>query len=179
MNYRNKISWLAVTFSLIANICLAQTEGEEKGHLQYGIKAGGGGFFYQSHTYYDASMGWRFNSKRYLGLGTGLHNIDIADDADPSNENGVVPSIPLYIDYIHYLPFRHYHQHSFTFGLEAGGGIYLDKLPLKDCSNRLYPYVNAIMGMDFAISKHVGLDIGLNLIVSDASGLGLTAGLRF
>lgn len=179
MNYRNKISLLAVALSLMSSIGLAQTEREEGGRMQYGVKVGAAGFWYQTHTCYDASAGWRFNEIRYLGLGTGLHRVAIYDDADPDNENGVVPSIPLYVDYIHYTPFRHHRQHSFYCGLEAGGGIYLDKLPLKDSTSRLYPYLNGKIGLDFAISNRVGFNFGLNLLLSDASGLGVAAGLRF
>ena len=128
------------------------------------------------------SVGCRFNRHRYLGLATGLNINDIYYDADPSVENGSVPFIPLYVDYIRYVPFRHYYpNNSWIFGLAAGGGFYPDKTPCKSevYTEKAAPLFKATMGIDINIKRRVGFNLGLYGQLSDISGFGVEAGLRF
>lgn len=152
---------------------------QEAGRMQYGVKGSFLGIYMGSHYTSDFTAGWRFNNRHYLGGGTGCHWIEGMDKSDPFLENGIVPAIPLYADYTSYFQFKKNQGHSFYLGCEAGAAFYPGKLPMKNCNDRVTPYLNAKLGLDFTVYRNFGLNFGLNVIFSEGSGLGLNVGVRF
>lgn len=112
---------------------------QEKGHMQFGARLDLIGIGFNSYSTINATAGWRFNRRNYLGIGTGCHLIDVYTDASPSVDNGLTASIPVYADYVHYFPLKR-EKNSFYLGTEAGMTIYPGKLPTKDDDNRIDPY---------------------------------------
>ena len=170
-----------------SSVCAAQ----DKGHFQGNLKGSAlPGIYWDPHYTADLSLGWRFNEKRFLGLGTGCHWIKESYHDDPDiRSNGFVPAIPLFADYIRYFPFAKHPRNAFYLGMETGGAYYVDKLPLKSETRRMFPYLNGKLGFDFSIYRNLGVNVGLNLIwgcyngitIGDGGGHGiaLTAGFRF
>ncbi len=169
---------LTVLFVIFPPKAEAQTI--EYSRLQYGVKAGTSVGIHCKERHIDVSVGWRFNRKHYLGIGSGYQQTDIYDDADPTNDNGKVPFIPLYADYTYYLPFNAHSNNSFLFGVEVGGGYYPDKTPCKEnYDNRFSPIIKAKIGIDFHIVKTLNLNVGLGALVSDVGGIGIDVGVTF
>lgn len=160
---------------------------EQQGHIQYGVKAVAAGFFYQTQTNVDVSVGWRFNQARYLGLGTGWHRVELYDDAgyfaeDGSyydDNNGRVPAVPLYIDYMRYFVSRRHPCNALYIGTELGVGVYVDKLPLKHYDSYFFPYLDLKIGWDFTVHNNIAFNVGFNTIFPVPGGIGVSAGLRF
>ena len=180
---------LILAIACIAPVFLGATE-QPKGHFQVNLKGNAiPGIYWDTHFAADLSLGWRFNEKRFLGLGTGCHWIRDNVSADPDCTNGFVPAIPLFADYIRYYPFAKHPRNSFFLEMEAGGAYYVDNLPLKSETKRVFPYLNGKLGFDFSIYRNLGVNVGLNLIwgcyngitIGDGGGHGvaLTAGFRF
>lgn len=151
-----------------------------QGHWQFGVKRDVGMGFGSYHNTLHATAGWRFDRKHYLGIGTGCNWQELACDDDPARSNGEVMGIPLFADYVRYIPFRTGSGHSVYWGLEAGGGVYTGNLPTTDDSSRWFPYLNPKLGLDFTINRYVGLNLGFSEIFSEASTvLCVHLGLRF
>ena len=163
---------------LLPQMALAQYP--ENGRWQFGVKRGKSLGILSEESHYHVMAGWRFDRKRYLGLLSGVQLSDVGCDADPSKENGMVPFVPLALDYVRYVPFRKYYpDHSFFYGVVAGAGWYTDKLPLKDDNTRCLPFFQFKLGLDFRIYKRLGVNFGLHLQASDIIGLGCDLGVRF
>ena len=155
--------------------CLAQ----ESGRFQGNIKGSGLGIYWTQHHTADISLGWRFNDKRYLGIGTGCHWIK--PFARGANEEPLdfdfVPAIPVFADYVRYFPFARHPQNSFFLGLEGGAAWYLKALPENSRypNDKLVPYLNGKLGFDFGIGNRFGINVGLNLIWGLGHGVGLSS----
>ena len=70
-----------------------------------------------------ASLGYRFNPKRYLGLGRGVswqlgYNADLRPNYPVTN--GVLNSFPIFVDYVRNFQFKRNRRHGFLLGAEAG-----------------------------------------------------------
>ena len=174
-----KRRFFILTFILCSVVCTS-IRAQQSGHMQYGIKTDQGVGFWYFHQTLHFTAGWRFSPKNYLGIGSGCDWIDFDCDADPTQSNGEVVGIPLFLDYIHYVPFRHFPQHSFFFGIEAGGGVYPGKIPRKDISERFFPFFNPKLGIDFSIRRSIGVNFGFNEIIAESGTvLCVCAGIRF
>lgn len=155
------------------------TSAQERGHMQYGVNLRGSGIM-SLHAATDILTGWRFNEKRYLGIGTGMHYVEIGGDSDDIIRNGIVPAIPLYLDYRRYVQARRNPRHSRYFGIEGGGMVYVDELPTTDkYSTRIVPLIGVKLGHDYIIRNNFSIYYGWNFVISEASGIGLDLGLRF
>ena len=71
-----------------------------------------------------ASLGYRFNPKRYLGLGCGVSwqegfNTNLLIESYPLT-NGVLNSFPIFVDYVRNFQFKRNRRHGFLLGAEAG-----------------------------------------------------------
>ena len=186
-HYQILFGLLTITLLLGAT---TSSSAQDKGHFQGNLKGSAlPGIYWDPHYMADLSLGWRFNEKRFLGVGTGCHWIKQWDDSDPSRSNGFVPAIPLFADYVRYFPFAKHPRNAFFLGLETGGAYYVNELPLKGQTKRLFPYLNGKLGFDFSIYKNLGVNIGCNLIWGcyhgmsmtggGGHGIALTAGFRF
>ncbi len=136
-------------------------------------------FFFETHTGIDVSVGWRFSELRYLGFGTGVDHVELYYDEPNPNNNGKVAADPLFVDYLRYKQFRKRTQHACFFGVEAGGMIYADKVPCEGESSRVVPLLRAKTGIDYGLNENVGLTVGLNFLISEGSGIGVSLGVRF
>ena len=171
---RSKFLIIVLLLALFPSVASAQ----EQGRMQYGVNLRGNIHFFQAHSATNFMAGWRFNEKRYLGLGTGLDFVYISSDEDPSN--GKVPAIPLYLDYRRYVKAKRNPRHSRYFGIEGGGMVYVDELPTTDeYSTRIVPLIGVKLGHDYIIRNNFGIYYGWNFVISEASGIGLDLGLRF
>lgn len=173
---RNQILFGLLTVALLLGAMISSSA-QEKGHFQGNLKGSAlPGIYWDPHYMADLSLGWRFNEKRFLGVGTGCHWIKQWDDSDPNRSNGFVPAIPLFADYVRYFPFAKHPRNAFYLGMEAGGACYVNELPLKGQTKRLFPYLNGKLGFDFSIYKNLGVNIGCNLIWGCYQGLSMTGG---
>ena len=173
---RNQILFGLLTISLLLGATISGSA-QDKGHFQGNLKGSAlPGIYWDLHYMADLSLGWRFNEKRFLGVGTGCHWIKQWDDSDPNRSNGFVPAIPLFADYVRYFPFAKHPRNAFYLGMEAGGACYVNELPLKGQTKRLFPYLNGKLGFDFSIYKNLGVNIGCNLIWGCYQGLSMTGG---
>lgn len=176
---------LVLVFNILGTTAMMGQDKNEKGRFQGNIKGSFIGVFWNQHYTIDASFGWRFNEKNYIGAGTGCHLISRYLDSHPDESNGLVPAVPLFGDYIRYFPFIKQPRHAFFVGIEVGGAYCIAQLPLKHEMQRFLPYANAKAGLDFGISKRFGFTVGINLIgdyyPSSQMGFGvaLNAGLHF
>lgn len=168
--------YLAILVTLI--ICMATPcTASSRGHFQGNVKGSAlPGIYWDPHYTADLSLGWRFNEKRFLGLGTGCHWLKRTSSDGPDYSNGFVPAIPLFADYTRYYPFSKHQQNSFYLGMEAGGAFFIKKLPLTTDTQRLFPYLNGKLGFDFGIHNNLGVNVGLNLIWGCQQGFSLTGG---
>ena len=172
----NQILFGLLTISLLLGATISGSA-QDKGHFQGNLKGSAlPGIYWDPHYMADLSLGWRFNEKRFLGVGTGCHWIKQWDDSDPNRSNGFVPAIPLFADYVRYFPFAKHPRNAFYLGMEAGGACYVNELPLKGQTKRLFPYLNGKLGFDFSIYKNLGVNIGCNLIWGCYQGLSMTGG---
>ena len=151
---------------------------QEEGRMQFGVRVDVLRLGFNDYDTYNATAGWRFNRRNYLGIGTGCHVIDLYNDADPRLDNGPIPSIPLYADYVHYYPLKN-DKHSFYLGAEAGMTIYPGKLPVKNDNSRVDAYYSLKMGWDFTLKNRFGIFFGPSLKVYRGSNLNIDLGLRF
>ena len=151
----------------------------ENGRWQFGVQRGCSAGLFVVEDHYHVKAGWRFDRKNYLGLETGYKRIDVTDDADPSNENGEVPLIPLWVDYTRYVPFRHYVDHSFFYGVVTGCEIYPNQLPLKDDHTLCTPMFQLKTGLDWRIYKRLGVYASVCIQASEVCGFGCDFGVRF
>jgi hypothetical protein len=175
----------------VSNNCLAQ----ETGHFQGNVKANitHVGIFWDQHYTADICLGWRFNEKQFLGVGTGYHWLKPFARGENHSIVDVdyVPAIPVFADFTRYFPSSKRPGNSFYLGLEGGAAWFLKPLPSESRhpEDKIVPYLNGKMGYDFGISDRLGLSVGLNLIwgcghgfsLSSEGGHGLAAtlGLRF
>lgn len=150
---------------------------QEEGRMQFGVRADLLRLGFNKYDTYNATAGWRFNRRNYLGIGTGCHIIDVYTDSDPSVDNGATASIPIYADYIHYYPLKN-DKNSFYLGAEAGMTIYPGKLPTKNVKNRIDPYYSLKVGWDFTLKNHFGIFFGPSLKVYRGCNVSLDLGLR-
>ena len=149
---------------------------QDSGHFQGGVKGSAfPGIYWDPHFTADISLGWRFNEKRYLGVGTGCHWLKRAS-GESGQSNGFVPAIPLFVDYVRYYPFARHPRNAFFLGMEAGGAYYVKDLPLTTDTARMLGYLNGKLGFDFSIYKNLGFNVGLNLIWGCQKGMTLTGG---
>jgi hypothetical protein len=166
---------LAVMLLLGAQVhCPAQ----ERSHFQGNIKATGLGIYWDSHYLADLSLGWRFNEKRYLGVGSGCHWV-MPFARGPHGEIvdvGLIPAVPVFADYVRYFPFSRHPRSAFYLGLEAGAAWYLAALPAetRHPDDKFFPYWNGKLGFDFGIYRNLGVNVGLNLISGCGHGFGLS-----
>lgn len=171
----------ALAAALILTIMTAS--GQTKKEMQYNVRYTAGLMFFETHRAVDVSIGYRLNDKRHLGIGTGLHWVEITDDADPERSNGEVTGIPVFVDYTRYLPLRHHQSNSFYFGIDGGVLIYTGKTPLKDDKDdpesRAVPLINGRIGWEITLHDRLALDLGFNGIVSEASAIGVHVGIKF
>lgn len=150
------------------------------GHMQYCIKSDQGVGLWYYHSTAHVTAGWRFDRKHYLGVGTGCDWIDFDCDADPEQSNGEVTAIPLFVDYVHYSPFRHFEKHSFFWGVEAGGEVYTDQIAREDVSSRIFPFINPKVGIDLTVHGSFGVFAGTNWIIAESfTVLSINFGVRF
>lgn len=166
-----------IIFLLIMLAAPAFAQGD--GRMQYGVRIDVVSAGINAYDTYNITAGWRFNRKNYLGIGTGCHVIDTYTDADPSLDNGPTASIPIYLDYVHYFPFKKHNRNSFFLGIEAGPTFYLSKLPTKDDDGRHDVFQCYKMGWDYTLSNRIGLFFGPSLKVYRGLGLSLDFGVRF
>ena len=172
---RTTLLLLAVLTAL--STCFTSFATSSRGHFQGNVKGSAlPGIYWDPHYTADFSLGWRFNEKRFLGLGTGCHWLKRTSSDGPDYSNGFVPAIPLFADYIRYYPFAKHQRNSFYLGMEAGGAYYIKKLPLTTDTQRLFPYLNGKLGFDFGIHNNLGVNVGLNLIWGCQQGFSLTGG---
>lgn len=127
----------------------------------------------------DFTVGYRFNRKRFLGVGTGFYRQNASCEEDPDNSNGWVTAFPLYVDYTRYFPSRKRCNNSFFLGMEAGPAYYKTQ-PWKDDSSKFGGIISPKLGFDFSLARKVGLYFGLNFLISyGPSGFGVNLGFRF
>lgn len=151
---------------------------QEEGRMQFGVRVDVLRLGFNDYDTYNATAGWRFNRRNYLGIGTGCHVIDIYDDTDCGMGNGPIASIPLYADYVHYYPLKN-DRNSFYIGAEAGMTIYPGMLPVKNKKSRVDKYYSLKMGWDFTLHNRFGIFFGPSLKVYYGINLSLDVGLRF
>ncbi len=151
---------------------------QEEGRMQFGVRADLRRLGFNDYDTFNATAGWRFNRRNYLGIGTGCHIIDVYTDADPSVDNGPTASIPIYADYVHYYPLKN-DKNSFYLGAEAGMTIYPSKFPVKNDDRRVDAYYSLKLGWDFTLKNRFGLFIGPSLKVYRGACLSIDFGVRF
>ena len=150
---------------------------QEKARMQYNVNWRESVFFFSSSEALDVTVGRRFNKRNFLGVGSGYHWVKRTDDADPTNDNGEVTALPLFTEYIGYLPIKHISRNSLFFAADLGGRYYLDKVPLKNDTDRFEPLINFKIGWDATLEGRVGLNLGLGFGLPD--GFGASVGFRF
>ena len=163
---------------LIAGSVYAQSGSrtdEVKG-FQWGVQYkqevfGYDGWLFQASA--NASMGYRFNRRNYLGAQTGY-----AFKAFVSGIGGNDPcnAIPFLADYIHYCPIGKAKKNSFIWGAEAGAMIVLYVEETGLVINELWPFAGLKAGLDFAIADYTHLMIALR---ANYLGPGISIGFTF
>ena len=129
-----------------------------------------------------ASLGYRFNPKRYLGLGCGVSwqegfNTNLIPSYPPTN--GVLNSFPIFVDYVRNFQFKRNRRHGFLLGAEAGV-TWFDKPIFPNEDYVLNPHLLLKMGFDVSVVKKFGVVFGLNAYhISSPCGVGFFIGIRY
>ena len=129
-----------------------------------------------------ASLGYRFNPKRYLGLGCGVSwqegfNTNLIESYPPTN--GVLNSFPIFVDYVRNFQFKRNRRHGFLLGAEAGV-TWFDKPIFPNENYVLNPHLLLKMGFDVSVVKKFGVVFGLNAYhISSPCGVGFFIGIRY
>ena len=129
-----------------------------------------------------ASLGYRFNPKRYLGLGCGVswqlgYNADLRPNYPVTN--GVLNSFPIFVDYVRNFQFKRNRRHGFLLGAEAGV-TWFDKPIFPNENYVLNPHLLLKMGFDVAVANKFGVVFGLNAYhISSPCGVGFFIGIRY
>ncbi len=154
----------------------------DEGHMQYNVRVYTS--LYNSSKGLSASAGWRFNQKRLLGAGIGMHFFrDIWEEAysdEQSEKKYLFKSIPVFVDYTRY--FKTYRKRKQRYlGVEMGGNVYAGEIP--EDGSRVSFYVRPKAGLDFTFNKHFGMNVGLsyNIVNWNASNVAICvdAGFKF
>ena len=130
-----------------------------------------------------ASLGYRFNPKRYLGLGCGVSwqegfNTNLLIESYPPT-NGVLNSFPIFVDYVRNFQFKRNRRHGFLLGAEAGV-TWFDTPIFPDDNYVLNPHLLLKMGFDVSVVKKFGVVFGLNAYhISSPCGVGFFIGIRY
>ena len=129
-----------------------------------------------------ASLGYRFNQKRYLGLGCGVswqlgYNADLRPNYPVTN--GVLNSFPIFVDYVRNFQFKRNRRHGFLLGAEAGV-TWFDKPIFPNENYVLNPHLLLKMGFDVSVANKFGVVFGLNAYhISSPCGVGFFIGIRY
>ena len=129
-----------------------------------------------------ASLGYRFNQKRYLGLGCGVswqlgYNADLRPNYPVTN--GVLNSVPIFVDYVRNFQFKRNRRHGFLLGAEAGV-TWFDKPIFPNENYVLNPHLLLKMGFDVSVVNKFGVVFGLNAYhISSPCGVGFFIGIRY
>ena len=129
-----------------------------------------------------ASLGYRFNQKRYLGLGGGVswqlgYNADLRPNYPVTK--GVLKSVPIFVDYVRNFQFKRNRRHGFLLGAEAGV-TWFDTPIFPDDNYVLNPHLLLKMGFDVSVVKKFGVVFGLNAYhISSPCGVGFFIGIRY
>lgn len=180
-----KRAFITVLAILVAAAAFAQKDSssvEQKvKHHQFEVRYGAGIFFYAFSEQLDASYGWRFNKKYFLGMGSGIHWTELVNDADPTKNRGVVNSIPLYVDFKRYFPLGRKKIHSFYMGVDLGPSFFLST-PFAD-ENGSASLVTCLFafkyGFDISIAQKFSIMVGFNLRFEETAFLGINLGVSF
>lgn len=115
------------------------------------------------------------SDRNYLGVGSGYNYYRHTEQmGSPIHTDRFYA--PLYLDYIHYHPFRKATRSSYFIGAEAGGAFGM-KAP--DCNSSFSYHAVFKTGFDFGITDDIGLFISLDLVTGYVYGIGaLTVGFR-
>lgn len=151
------------------------------GHWQYELNAGLSVGSLTNESHYMVAAGWRFNRHHFVGMGTGLQEVELyIDDRSPIDlNNGRVPFIPIMGRYDYYVPFRRNAKHSFILGFNGGMGYFLDQTLTKKDTEKWLPFGGCRFGLDFHVSRCMGLQVGIDGLFSKFGGIGASIGLRF
>ena len=86
-------------------------------------------------------------------------------------------AIPVFADYVRYLPFARHPRNAFFLGMEGGAACYLKARPenTRHPNDKMVPYLNGKLGFDFGVGKRFGINVGLNLIWGLGHGIGLSS----
>ena len=157
----------------------------DEGHMQYNVRAYKS--FFNSSRGFSVGAGWRFNQKRLLGIGAGLHffndiisEIGDAFEGVEDEKDYTFKSIPIFVDYTRY--FKTYRKRKQRYlGVEMGGNVYAGEIP--EDGSRVSFYVRPKAGLDFTFNKHFGMNVGLsyNIVNSSAGNAAICvdAGFKF
>lgn len=151
------------------------------GYWQYELNVGLSAGALTNESHYMVTVGWRFNRHHFVGMGTGLQEVELyIDDQSPIDlNNGRVPFIPIMVRYDYYVPFRHHAQHSFFLGVNGGIGYFPDQTLTQKDTERWLPFGGCRFGLDFQVCRCMGLQVGIDGLLSKFGGIGASMGLRF
>ena len=127
------------------------------------------------------SLGYRFNPKRYLGLGCGAswqkgYNMNYPG-VPPTT--GIHNSFPIFVDYVRNFQFKRNRRHGFLLGAEAGV-TWFDTPIFPDENYVLNPHLLLKMGFDVSVVNKFGVVFGLNAYhLSSPCGVGFFIGIRY
>ncbi len=128
-----------------------------------------------------ASLGFRFNPKRYLGLGCGVswqEGYNMMYPGIPPT-TGIHNSFPIFVDYVRNFQFKRNRRHGFLLGAEAGV-TWFDTPIFPDDNYVLNPHLLLKMGFDVSVVKKFGVVFGLNAYhISSPCGVGFFIGIRY
>ena len=128
-----------------------------------------------------ASLGYRFNPKRYLGLGCGAswqEGYNMMYPGVPPT-TGIHNSFPIFVDYVRNFQFKRNRRHGFPLGAEAGV-TWFDTPIFPDENYVLNPHLLLKMGFDVSVVNKFGVVFGLNAYhLSSPCGVGFFIGIRY
>ena len=166
-----------IIMSIYAPSATAQTESSS--HCQYELNCGANMWALTDELHCTFVIGNRFNRKHFLGGGFGFEAVETYYDDPPEWNNGRVPFLPIFITYVHYLPFRHYTGHSFLVGVENGIGYYPNKTLSAIDTERWALFLRCRVGADFQVCKQFGVQVSIDGLFSKFGGIGGNVGVRF
>ena len=153
------------------------TQAYMKGSIDWGASCGGSIFLFAGFLEADATVAYRFNEYRSVGLGSGYHDLGYINIFSDKG-SGDVKMIPLYATYRRYYPVNKRENISFFIGADLGAS-YVVGGDHNDENSRFNVMANAKIGWEFKIAKSFSTFIDIHIHQEIIPAAGVAVGISF
>lgn len=153
------------------------TQANMKGSIDWGASCGASIFLFAGFLETDATVAYRFNEYRSVGLGSGYHDLGYINIFSDKG-SGDVKMIPLYATYRRYYPVNKRENISFFMGADLGASYIIGGD--HDSDNSLFNVMaTAKVGWEFRIAKSFAAFIDIHIHQEIIPAAGVAVGVSF